>query len=166
MNLNLSRRERCCCALSNSRRKNMGRLWSRTTWIHTLRNSGTCPGYGCPKVILSKNTVISTAPTTTSKKVQQAQLAKTTGRGWRKVNWRKFQLERQTKDYIKKTTSLSSCPPGTTLTAEQINNLQWNDPRLEPIPVTCASEGEANPLMNLQLGTAAPCCPGYRYRVS
>jgi hypothetical protein len=162
MNLNLSRRERCCCAVSSTRRQNMGRLWTQAKWIHTLRNCGTCP----PKVFLSKNTVISSAPTTTSKKMQQAQLAKTTGRGWRKVNWRKFQLERQTKDYIKKGNLLSSCPPGTTLTAEQINNLRWDDPRLPAIPVTCASKGEANPLLNLQLGAAAPCCPGYKYRIS
>ena len=166
MNLNLSRRERrerCCCAVSSTRRHNMGKLWTQAKWIHSLRNCGVCP----PKVFLSKNTVISSAPTTTSKKMQQAQLAKTTGRGWRRVNWRRFQLERQTKEFIERTTSLSTCPPGTTLTIEEINNLRWDDPRLPPVPVTCTdASGNTKIVEDLQLGAASSCCPGYRYRLS
>lgn len=101
----------------------------------------------CPKPKINANNTIAPNYLNQSKKMRDASRVKMNGRGWRKVNWRRFKLIQRTKQYRK--ARHRGCQGGTDLTVGEINALPADAPQLPAIPVTCHSQ-------NIQLPPPPP----------
>ena len=145
-------REQCCCNLLIARKHNIGAIWSKT-----LRKCGKCP----PKINIHKNNSIAPSSSQNSKVMTNSLLITTNsttggGSGWRKVNWRKYLLERQTAASL----AARNCPgAGNGLTPEEVQGMSSDDPRLPPIPVTCKNLGILFKLDGCHSGNIFPPCP-------
>ena len=68
------------------------------SWEQCLKytTKGTTP---CPKTYLHANNTKAPHGSNQSKKMRNAQRVKVNGRGWRKVNWRRFHQIQKTQQY-------------------------------------------------------------------
>lgn len=80
------------CTYTLKPRKTPSSSWNKC--INYRQRRGLLP---CPKPILPSNNVCANSSSNQSKKMRDAARVKVNGRGWRKVNWRRFQLMQQTK---------------------------------------------------------------------
>ncbi len=85
----------------------------------------------CPKTHLAANNTMATHNSNQSKKMRDAQRVKVNGRGWRKVNWRRFQQIQKTQQYKQ----AHGYKGGITMTPADIMALPTS--QLPPIPITC-----------------------------
>jgi len=85
----------------------------------------------CPKTHLSANNIMAAHNSNQSKKMRDAQRVKVNGRGWRKINWRRFRQIQQTKQYRQ----THGCKGGISTTPAAIRALLTS--QLPPLPITC-----------------------------
>jgi len=85
----------------------------------------------CPKTHLSANNTKAAHGSNQSKKMRDAQRVKVNGRGWRKVNWRRFRQIQQTKQYRQ----TRGHKGGTSMIPADIMALPIS--QLPPLPITC-----------------------------
>lgn len=87
-----NKKEKCCCENLIANKKNVGAKWAK--YLDKCKADDPCKKIRPTTQTLFKNE---------SNKMAQAYLTQHSHRGWRKVSWSRFQLERKTKNFQKKT---------------------------------------------------------------
>ncbi len=126
------------CSYTLQQRRSPAASWEQCQKYSTKK--GISP---CPKTLLPTNNTTAAHASNQSKKMRNAQYVKSNGRGWRKVNWRRFQQIQQTKQYRQK----YGCKGGTSMLPADIMALPTS--QLPPLPITCKQT-------NIHLSTLPP----------
>ena len=87
-----NKKEKCCCKKIVANKKNVGAKWAN--YLDKCKVVDPCRKIRPTTQTLFRNE---------SKKMAQSYIAQHSHRGWRKVSWARFQLERKTKAFQNKT---------------------------------------------------------------
>ena len=87
-----NKKEKCCCKKIVANKKNVGAKWAN--YLDKCKVVDPCKKTRPTTQTLFRNE---------SKKMAQSYIAQHSHRGWRKVSWSRFQLEKKTKTFQNKT---------------------------------------------------------------